>query len=174
MGSVEPLPGGKPLYEPPRSIMADDGIERFDCGKPALNTWLHHRAHKNEGRASRTYVVTSAGEVAGFYSLSAGSVELGDVPSKLRRNMPNPLPVMVLGRMAVDLRHAGKGLGRGMLRDALQRSLEAARAIGVRAILVHAIDDDAVTFYTRFDFQVFPNGSRTLFLPIESVAQALP
>lgn len=87
--------------------------------------------------------------------------------------MPNPVPVMVLGRMAVDHRHKGRGLGRAMLKEALQRGLEASWKIGVRAIVVHAIDEDAVTFYTRYKFQEFPTGSRTLFLPIETVASAI-
>lgn len=174
MGNVEQLAAGKPLYEAPRPISPDDRLAGFDCGRPALNDFLRKRALKNEGKASRTYVVSSsAGEVVAFYTLATGAVEHDGAPGALKRNMPNPLPVMVLGRMAVDLAHVRKGLGKAMLREAMQRVLEASRTIGARALIVHAIDDDAITFYTPFGFQAFPTGSRTLFLPIETIAAAL-
>jgi len=143
-----------------------------------LNDWLRKRALKNEGRASRTYVVTSttgdnAGSVIAFYTLAAGAIQLEEVPKPLTRNMPNPLPIMVLGRMAVDQRHGGRGLGRFMLREAMQRVLEASQQVGARALVVHAIDDEAVSFCTQFGFQIFPAGSNTLFLPIETIASSL-
>jgi predicted N-acetyltransferase YhbS len=174
MGNVEELQTGKPPYSAPRPISPDDRVGDFDCDRPELNEFLRNRAAKNEGKASRTFVVCSAaGEVAGFYTLAAGAVALDEVPGKLRRNMPNPLPVTVLGRLAVDLAHAGRGLGKAMLKEAMQRSLDAAKGVGARAIIVHAIDDEAVTFYTRFGFQAFPSGGRTLFLPLETIAAAL-
>lgn len=174
MGSVEQLTAGKPAYSTPRPISPDDRLDRFDCGKPALNDFLRRRALKNEGKASRTYgVCSAAGEVVAFYTLAAGAVELEEVPGSLRRNMPNPLPIMVLGRMAVDLSHAGRGLGKGMMREAMQRVLEASRNVGARALVVHAIDDEAVTFYTPFGFHAFPTGNRTLFLPVETIAASL-
>ena len=178
MGEVEQLPTERAPYLPPQPISADHRLDLFDCGKAPLNDWLRRHALKNEGRASRTYVVNSAagedaGAVIAFYTLAAGAVRLDELPSKLARNMPNPAPAMVLGRLAVDSRHGGRGLGRAMLKEALQRVLEAAHKVGARAIVVHAIDDDAVTFYTRYGFQVFPPGGRTLFLPIETVAEAI-
>ncbi len=178
MGSVEALPAGRPPYAQPRPVAPHDRLETFDCGKEPLNDFLRQRALKNEGRASRAYVVTSstgedAGAVVAFYTLSTGAVPLEEAPGSVRRNMPNPVPVMVLGRMAVDRRHSGKGLGAGMLRQALQRVLEASKTIGARALVVHAIDDEAVTFYTRYGFQLFPAGGRTLFLPIETIARSL-
>lgn len=178
MGSVEQLPAERAPYSGPEAISADHRLELFDCGKTPLNDWLRRRAFKNEGKTSRTYVVNSrvgedAGAVVGFYSLAAGAVRLRELPSKLARNMPNPVPVMVLGRMAVDERHKGRGLGRAMLKEALQRTLETAQKVGVRAVIVHAIDEDAVTFYTRYKFQEFPVGSRTLFLPVETIADAI-
>lgn len=178
MGSVEALPAGRPPYTEPRPIGAGDRLDAFDCGKEPLNDFLRQRALKNEGRASRTYVITSAtgddaGAVVAFYTISTGAVPLEEAPGNVRRNMPNPVPVMVLGRMAVDRRHARKGLGAGMLRQALQRVLEASRMVGARAVVVHAIDDEAVTFYTNYGFRLFPSGSRTLFLPIETIANSL-
>jgi GNAT superfamily N-acetyltransferase len=178
VGEVEQLPAARPAYAAPEPITREHRLDVFDCGKVPLNDFLRRRALKNEGRASRTYVIEAAageqaGAVVGFYTLSAGAVQLADVPKKLARNMPNPLPVMVLGRMAVDTRHAGKGLGRGMLREAFQRVLDASQKVGARALLVHAVDDEAVTFYTQYGFQIFPTGSRTLFLPIKTVAEAL-
>lgn len=164
-------------YAPPRPIRSDDQLEGFDCGKAPLNDFLRRRALRNEGRASRTYVVTLMGgrdaEVVAYYSLAAGAVRFDQAPPKLRRNMPNPIPVMLLGRMAADLRHAGKGLGRGMLKDAVKRVLGTSRQVGVRALMVHAIDDEAVTFYGQFGFQAFPAGGPTLFLPVEVLAEAI-
>jgi GNAT superfamily N-acetyltransferase len=173
VGIVEGRSPGRPAYAPPRRISPDDRLDSFDCGKPALNDFLRHRALNNEGKASRSYVVVAAGEIAAYYTLSAGAVQLDQVPGKLKRNMPNPLPVIVLGRMAVDLRHAKKGLGKALLKEAMKRVLEASRAVGARALIVHAIDDDAVSFYTQYDFQVFPADSRTLFLPIETLEASL-
>lgn len=174
MGNVEQIPIGKAPYSAPRPISSEERVSGFDCGKTELNDFLQKRAAKNEGRASRTFVVSStAGEVAGFYTLAAGAVDLSEVPGKLKRNMPNPLPVTVLGRLAVDLSHAGKGLGKAMLKEAMQRSLEASKSVGARALVVHAIDDDAVTFYAQFGFQAFPTGGRTLFLPMETIAASL-
>ncbi len=178
MGIVEHLPSSRKPYIAPRPIQADDRFQDFDCGRKPLDDFLKRRALKNEGKASRTYVLCSAvgedaGAVVGFYTLSAGAVTAEEAPGWAKRNMPNPLPVLVLGRLAVDERHKGKQLGKALLRDALQRSLQASRSVGARAVIVHAIDDEAVTFYTRYGFQIFPNGSRTLFLPIETIARGL-
>lgn len=178
MGIVESLPAGRPPYTAPRLIRADDKLDGFDCGKEALNDFLKSRALDSEGKSSRTYAITSAagedaGAVIAYYTLAAGAVLRPEVPGALHRNMPNPLPVMVLGRMAVDRRHAGKGLGKAMLKEAMQRALETSGVVGARALVVHAIDDDAMGFYTPFGFQIFPAGSRTLFLPIETIASAL-
>jgi predicted N-acetyltransferase YhbS len=174
LGKLGPPGAGRPPYSAPRPISADDRLDDFDCGKTALNDFLRRRALKNEGRASRTFVVCStSGEVVAYYTVSAGAVELHEAPPKLRRNMPSPLPVMVLGRLATDVRHGGRGIGKAMLREALSRVLEASRSVGVRAVLVHAIDDEAIAFYAQFGFQAFPADSRTLFLPVETIETAL-
>jgi GNAT superfamily N-acetyltransferase len=178
MGGVEEPPQGRPRYTAPEAISPQHRLDTFDCGRSALNDWLRKRALKNEGRASRTYVVTATGgeegrAVVAYYTLAAGAVRLEDLPRPLGRNMPNPVPVMVLGRLVVDRRHQGAGLGSGMLREAMQRVLGASRQVGARAVVVHALDDEAVTFYTQFGFRASPAGGRTLFLPVETIAASL-
>lgn len=178
MGIVQSLPSGGPRYTVPHPVLADDRFDAFECGNVALDDWLKRRALKNEGKASRTYVLCNAlgedvGAVVGYYTLSAGAVRIEDSPGWARRNMPNPLPVFVLGRLAVDHRHSGKGLARGLMKDALQRSLEASRTVGARALIVHAADDGVIPFYAQFGFQTFPTDSRTMFLPIDTIGAAL-
>lgn len=178
MGVVEQLPAGGNRYTAPRPIESDDAVKGFDCGKQPLNEFLQQRAIKNEGRASRTYVVCSAsgkdaGSVVAYYSLAAGAIAHDDAPSWAKRNMPNPIPVFVLGRLAVDAGHQGNRLGSGLLKEAIQRSLSASRTIGARALIVHAIDDDAIGYYASFGFQRFPTDGRTLFLPVETLSSSL-
>lgn len=178
MGTISPLPAGRRPYTAPRPIEADDRVERFDCGKEPLNDFLRQRAIKNEGRASRTYVVNSlagadAGSVLAYYTLAAGAVGHDGAPSWARRNMPNPVPVIVLGRLAVDSSHHCRGLGSALLKEAIQRTLGASRTIGARALVIHAIDDEAVGFYATYGFQRFPTDSRTLFLPVETLTASL-
>lgn len=178
MGVVEQLPAAGKPYTPPRPIRGDDAVKDFDCGRPPLNDFLKQRAIKNEGRASRTYVVRSAagndaGGVVAYYSLAAGAVAHDDAPGWAKRNMPNPIPVFVLGRLAVDSAHQGRGLGSALLKEAIQRTLEASRTIGARALIVHAVDDEAIGYYASFGFQRFPTDGRTLFLPVETLGKSL-
>ena len=165
-------------YSAPVPLIAEHRIEGFDCGKPKLNDWLKEHALDNEGRASRTYVVVAntgpeAGDVVGYYTLATGGVTISEMPRNLRHNLPNPVPVMMLGRLAVDQRHQKNGIGPAMLQEAMQRTLDISRSAGVRAMMVHAIDDEAVTFYLKYGFLLFPGDSRTMFLPIETIAKAL-
>jgi GNAT superfamily N-acetyltransferase len=165
-------------YSAPVPLTADHRIEGFDCGKPKLTDWLKAHALDNEGRSSRTYVVVAntgsrTSEVVGYYTLATGSVTRSDMPRKIRHDVPNPVPVMMRGRLAVDERHQKKGIGPAMLREAMQRTLEISQSAGVRALMVHAIDDEAVTFYLRYGFVLFPADSRTMFLPIETLAAVL-
>lgn len=153
-------------------------MDGFACGKPPLDDWLKAHALENEGKASRTYVVAAqagedGGNVIAYYTLANGSVAREEVPRKIRQGLPNPVPVMVLGRLAVDHRHGGRGIGPGLLREAMQRTAQASQIAGARALIVHAIDDDAVGFYAKYGFQVFPAGARTMFLPIETLLQAI-
>ena len=158
---------------PPEPLRADHDLAAFDCGEPALDEWLRQRALNNESRFSRTYVVCEAGRVLAYYSLSAGAVERAAAPGRLRRNAPDSIPVSIVGRLAVTRSHAGRGLGADLLADALRRIAAAAASIGIRAVLVQARDERARRFYlSQAEFIEFPEGSRTLFLPIETVLAA--
>lgn len=157
----------------PVPLTAEHDLSAFDCGEPALNDWLRHRALKNESRFSRTYVVCAGNQVVGYFCISAGSVERGAAPGKVRRNAPDQIPVSVVGRLAVDLDHAGKGLGADLLADALRRIALASQSIGIGAVMVQAKDEVAKRFYLRCaEFVEYPEDSRTLFLPIETVVAA--
>ncbi|AWC24825.1 MULTISPECIES: GNAT family N-acetyltransferase [Hyphomicrobiales] len=155
---------------PPVPLAAEHDLSEFDCGEPVLNDWLRHRALKNESRFSRTYVVCEGNRVVGYFCISAGSVERGAAPGKVRRNAPDVIPVSIIGRLAVSLDHARKGLGADLLSDALRRIALASQSIGIGAVMVQAKDDAARRFYLRCaEFIEYPEDSRTLFLPIETV-----
>lgn len=154
----------------PVPLTAEHDLSAFDCGEAVLNDWLRHRALKNESRFSRTYVVCEGQRVVGYFCISAGSVERGAAPGKVRRNAPDVIPVLVIGRLAVNRDHAGKGLGTDLLSDALSRIALASQSIGIGAVLVQAKDEAAKRFYLRCaEFLEYPEDSRTLFLPIETV-----
>jgi GNAT superfamily N-acetyltransferase len=159
----------------PVHLSADHRLDDFDCGAPALNRWIREQAGVSEGRTARTYVVCEGHDVVGYYCIASGSVERGTMPSKIKRarGMPNHVPVAIIGRLARDLRYRGTGLGQDLLRDALLRIIDASETIGVRAILVHAIDDAAAKFWTDAEFEECPVGSRTFFMPIETAIDAL-
>ena len=162
-----------PGISAPAPLSPDHDLASFDCGSPDLNDWLKHRALKNESRFSRTYVVCEESRVAGYFCISAGSVERSQAPGKVRRNAPDIIPVSIIGRLAVDRNHAGKGLGADLLSDALRRIALASQNIGIGAVLVHAKDEAAKRFYLSCaEFIEYPAGSRTLFLPIETVIDA--
>lgn len=160
----------EPRLSAPVPLTAEHDLSAFDCGEPALNDWLRHRALKNESRFSRTYVVCAGNRVVGYFCIAAGSVERGAAPGKMRRNAPDLIPVSVIGRLAVSLDHAGKGLGADLLSDALRRIAVASQSIGIGAVLVQAKDEAAKRFYLRCaEFIEYPEDSRTLFLPIATV-----
>lgn len=154
----------------PAPLTAEHDLSAFDCGEPVLNHWLRHRALKNESRFSRTYVVCEGQRVVGYFCISAGSVERGAALGKLRRNASDVVPVSVIGRLAVNRDHSGKGLGADLLSDALRRIAQASQSIGIGAVLIQAKDEAAKRFYLRCaEFLEYPEDSRTLFLPIESL-----
>ena len=153
-------------------------FDNFDCGVPALDQWLKRRARANgkEG-ASRTYVACDGSQVVGYYALAAGAVEVGTAPGRFRRNMPDPIPVVVLGRLAVDRSRHGKGLGRALFRDGALRVLQAADIIGVRGLLVDAISEDAKAFYLALGMTQSPLNPMTLMVTLadlEASKQARP
>lgn len=157
----------------PVPLTGGHDVAEFDCGEPVLNDWLRQRALKNESRFSRTYVVCEGNRVVGYFCISAGAVERGAAPGKVRRNAPDTIPVSVIGRLAVSRDHAGRGLGADMLSDALRRIAIASQSIGIGAVLVQAKDEAAKRFYLRCaEFIEYPEDSRTLFLPIETVIAA--
>lgn len=165
--------GRSPQLSPPEPLGPGHDVSAFDCGEPLLNDWLKHRALRNEGRFSRTYVVSAGGRVVGYYCISTGAVERAGAPGSLRRNAPDAIPVAILGRLAVDNAFGGKGVGADLLADALSRIVGAADKIGIAAVLVHAKDDRARAFYpARAEFIEFPDGSRTLFLPVDTIRKS--
>jgi GNAT superfamily N-acetyltransferase len=162
-----------PRLSAPIPLTTEHDLSVFDCGEPALNEWLQQRALRNESRFSRTYVVCDDNRVVAYFCISAGAVERAAAPGKVRRNAPDTIPVSVIGRLAVNRDHAGKGLGADMLADALRRIALASQSIGIGAVLVHAKDDAARRFYMKCaEFIEYPADSRTLFLPIETVVAA--
>jgi GNAT superfamily N-acetyltransferase len=160
--------------EAPRRITSEHDVSGFDCGVPALDDWLKRRALQNESsRASRTFVVTAGGRVVGYYALATGGISQAAATGRVRRNMPEPIPVMVLGRLAVDRAYQGSGLGSALLRDALLRTLAAAEVAGIRAVLLHAISEDAKRFYGRHGFMESPLDPMTMMISLADVEKAL-
>ena len=158
----------------PEPITESHHTELFACGIPVLDEWLRRHALKNEvSGASRTFVVCQDERVVGYYALATGSIEHRDAPGKIRRNMPNPIPVMVLGRLAVDVQSQHAGLGRGLLKDAVLRSLSVSQHAGVRALLVHALSDDAKRFYVHNGFLESPIDPMTLVLSLKDATHNL-
>lgn len=158
----------------PEHLNSSHDLSAFDSGVAALDEWLKRRALANERTgASRTYVVSAENKVIGYYALATGAVGLRTATGRARRNMPEPIPVMVLGRLAVDERHQGMGLGRGMLRDAILRTLQAAAIGGIRAIVVHAVSEDAKRFYERSGFASSPLEPLTLMITVKDAERAL-
>lgn len=144
-------------------------LELFQSGTDSLDQWLRRRARANQvSGASRTYVVALEGRVVGYYCLSSGGLDLADAPGSIRRNMPDPIPVAVLGRLAVDQRWQGKGLGAALLQDAALRAAQAAAILGVRGLLVHAISEEAKGFYEHYGFAASPNDPMTLVLSLKA------
>jgi len=161
---------------PPQPLALNHDCSGFHCGEPELDVWLQNKAFKNENQgASRTYVLCPCESlrVVGYYCLSTGAVQREDAPGGVRRNMPEPIPVMVLGRLAVDKTVHGQGFGRGLLRDAILRTLQAAEIAGIRALLVHAISDRAREFYEQAGFKRSPINEYTLMLKLSEARQYL-
>ncbi len=147
-------------------ITVEHDTASFNCRHDSLNQWLRRRALNNASSgATRTYVVCAESHrVVGYCALAAGSLDVESAPPRLRRDMPDPLPVVVLGRLAVDDTWSGRGVGSGLLKDAVLRSLQAADLIGACALLCHAIDADAKAFYARHGFVESPTQALTMML----------
>ena len=160
----------------PEPLSAEHLLDGFDCGHTSLNEWLKKRATRatRVGGSARTYVVSNAERrVIGYYALSTGSLNREDSPGKVSRNMPDPVPVVLLGRLAVDRAFTSQGIGAGLLKDAFLRVAQAASQIGVRALLVHAIDEDARGFYLKHGFYDSPTNEMTLMLTVAEIQRAI-
>jgi GNAT superfamily N-acetyltransferase len=145
-------------------------LDAFDCNTPALNDWLKQRARANEvGGASRTFVLRDDETVAGYYALASGGISATSVTGRFRRNMPEPIPVAILARLAVHHAYQGKGIGRALFADSALRVLQAAEAIGIRGMIVHALSDDAKAFYLALGFDVSPLDPMTLMVTLADI-----
>jgi GNAT superfamily N-acetyltransferase len=153
----------------PQSLAATHRLEEFRCGEPSLDNWLKQRALTNHlNGASRTFVVTDPDQcVLGYYALAAGAVAHSEAIGSVRRNMPDPVLVMVLARLAVDARAQGNKLGAALLQDAVMRVYSVAENAGVRALLVHALNEPAKRFYEYYGFRESPVHPMILMLPLK-------
>ncbi|MDX3928898.1 MAG: GNAT family N-acetyltransferase [Shinella sp.] len=146
----------------------------FDSGVPELDDWLRRRARPNQASgASRTFVVCEGSRILAYYALASGAVKPPEAPGRFRRNMPDPIPVAVLGRLAIDRSQQGRGLGRALVRDAGVRLLQAAEILGIRGLLVHAISEEARKFYLALGFQPSPFDPMTLMVGLHDLNSAL-
>ncbi len=163
-----------PTIQAPQPIKPEYQLEDFDCGNSQLNEWLKKRAFKNESSgASQTYVVSVEQKIIAYYCLASGSIINAAATGKVRRNMPDPIPVMVIGRLAVDYDWQDKGIGFALVRDAVLRTLQASTIVGIRAILVHAINEEAKLFYEKCGFISSPVAPMTLMITIANAKAAL-
>lgn len=158
----------------PERLGPHHDLSHFHNGRhDSLDAWLHDRAPASEGLSARTYVICASeapNRVIGYYAISTAMAHRSGLPSaKLRRGMPNEVPLLLIGRLAIDMQYQKRGLGTDLLIDALCRCLAAAETAGVRAVITHAIDDEAAAFYERHGFLRSPLGERTLLMPIETV-----
>jgi GNAT superfamily N-acetyltransferase len=151
-------------------------IDAFDCGREALNRFLIRYALQNQqAGASQTYVALADSEVAGYYTLVVGQVEYDDAPERLKKGLArHPVPIMLLARLAIATSWQGKGLGAGLLKDAMLRTLQAAEIAGIRAFAVHAKDDMARTFYERFGLVPSQADPYHLFRLLKDIRAGLP
>jgi len=159
----------------PHALDANDPLEAFDCGKPALNDWLVRHARQAQGSGSaKTYVVIEGDRLAGYFSLTVGQIDALDAPERIRKGIGSyPVPVVILTRLAVSLLDQRRGIGLGMLQDAIQRTVAIAEQAGVRALLTHPIDEEASRFYQRFGFETSPVREQQLLLLLKDARRLL-
>lgn len=162
------------MVTPPEALTAGHALGGFDSGVPSLDDWLRRRALKNQqSGASRTFVVDDAGSVIAYYALAASAVAPDAAAGRFRRNMPDPIPVVVLARLAIARPWQGRGLGRALFQDAALRVVHAAGSIGIRGLLVHAISDDAKAYYLRLGLVPSPLDPMTLMATVADLKAAL-
>lgn len=159
----------------PQALDSTHRFDSFDCGNRELNTWLKKHARQAHASGSaKTFVVTEAGQVVGYFSLTVGQVEAMTVPDGIRKGMARfPIPVVILARLAVSLHVQGRGVGRGLLQDAIRRTLVLAEQAGIRALLTHPVDDNASRFYLRFGFIPSPIREQQLLLLLKDARRCI-
>ncbi len=150
----------------PEPLAAGHRLEGFDCGKPALNDWLVRHARQAQGSGSaKTFVVEDDGRIVGYFSLTVGQIDALEAPERIRKGMGQyPVPVVILARLAVSRQDQGRGMGFGLLQDAIRRTMLIAEQPGIRAMLTHPIDEEAAKFYARFGFIASPLSAQQLLL----------
>jgi GNAT superfamily N-acetyltransferase len=152
----------------PQPILDEHDAAGFDCGEASLDDWLRRRALPNQASgASRTYVVCARSRIVAYYCIAAGALAVAGAPGAFRRNMPDPVPVVLLGRLAVDRGWQRRGVAAAMLQDAVLRAAQAADVVGVRGIIVHALSDSAKAFYEHHGFRASPSAPMTLALSLK-------
>lgn len=149
-------------------------LSDFDSGVPSLDDWLRRRARANQASgASRTFVLCEGERVVAYYALASGAVQGIEAPGRFRRNMPDPIPVVVLGRLAIDRSLQGRGIGRALVRDALLRVAQAGELIGIHGVLVHALSEQARAFYLAVGFEPSPLDPMTLMATMTDLRRAI-
>jgi GNAT superfamily N-acetyltransferase len=155
---------------PPVPLSADHLLSDFESGESSLDEWLKKRAVKNQASgASRCFVICQKNTVIGYYTLSAGVIAHESAPKQMWRNMPDPLPVLLLGRLAIDKNYHNQGLGSALLQDAMMRAINVAQEAGIFAILVHALSEQAKRFYLSRGFVESPLRPMTLIMTLETI-----
>ncbi|MBF0137878.1 MAG: GNAT family N-acetyltransferase [Magnetococcus sp. DMHC-1] len=155
------------LLSAPSPLAEHHLLENFSSGTPSLDDWLRKRARANQtSGASRTFVVCDGTRVVGYYALASGAIGVLEATGKFRRNMPDPIPIAILARLAVDRTYQGRGLGRALFKDIAHRIMHAADTIGIRGVVVHAISEEAKAFYLALGFSVSPHDPMTLMVPL--------
>jgi GNAT superfamily N-acetyltransferase len=159
----------------PLALNATHQLEKFDCGKPTLNEWLiRHAKQAQSSGSAKTYVVTESDRIAGYFSLTVGQIDTLEAPDRVRKGMGNyPIPVIILARLAVAVADQGRGVGIGLLQEAILRTLLIAEQAGVRALLTHPLDEEAQAFYGRFGFETSPVREKQLFLLLKDARRLL-
>jgi GNAT superfamily N-acetyltransferase len=159
----------------PEPLAPHHRLDGFSCGEPPLDDWLKRRANANQiSGASRTFVVCETGVVIAYYAVASGAVSVAPTPGRFRRNMPDPIPIAVLARLAVAQSHHRRGIGRALFQDAARRVINAADAIGIRGLIVHALSDAAVAFYRHLGFDPSPLDPMTLMITLADLRASLP
>lgn len=159
----------------PQPLDAGHSMNAFDCGNPALNEWLlRHARQAHASGSARTYVVVDDQRIAAYFSLAVGQIDSLEAPERMRKGMGNyPIPVVILARLAVSMLDQERGLGVGLLQDAIRRTLVVADQAGVRALLTHPIDEAAARFYLRFGFEASPAREQQLILLLKDARRLL-